>query len=193
MLEEDLSEDSPCRKRVKAVAEQVDRLDRITRRYLDVGRPKAVARREAVELNALVEKCLGFLSGEIQASRVEVELKLGEGCVVRGDPDAVSQVVFNLVKNSLEALRGHEGRRLLTLTTRREGAVVHCLVADTGPGIITEVRERLFEPFVTSKPAGHGLGLSVSRQICIDHGGELRVVSAAEASTAFEFSLGAHS
>ncbi|MBI3556748.1 MAG: hypothetical protein HY074_10835, partial [Deltaproteobacteria bacterium] len=191
MLQEDLAaiaDASGCGQRVSAIADQVDRLERITRRYLDVGRTQS-KRREPVDLNAVVEKSVQFLSRELQAAQIVVELRLADGeCEVGGDSDAVSQVLFNLVRNAIEALRERSGVRRLVVTTWREAEVVRCRISDSGPGIAPELVGRIFEPFVTNKVAGHGLGLSVSRQICIEHGGEMKLLPSADGAT-FEFSI----
>jgi signal transduction histidine kinase len=87
------------------------------------------------------------------------------------DRGLLRQAVVNLMKNGLEALsRGGE----LTLSSRRDGDHVEISVSDTGAGIADEVARRLFEPFFTTKPQGSGLGLSITRQITEEHGGELR-------------------
>lgn len=196
LLEEDVAETvaedkrAAVAARVGAVAEQVQRLERITRRYLDVKRTGATVARDAVDLHGVIEKCLAFLSGELQAARIRVELDFkAPDAVVGGDADALSQVVFNLVRNAIDALRATaDAGRVLTIRTWLENGRVAVSVRDTGPGVSAAVRSRLFEPFVTDKAAGHGLGLSVSRQICIEHGGELRLLES-EGGAEFEFMI----
>jgi signal transduction histidine kinase len=174
--------------RATGLGEQVQRLERITRRYLDWNAGVS-AGREPVDLHAVIERCVSFLGAEIQAAQVRLELKLNAApSTILGDADGLGQVLMNLIRNSLEALREEEGPREITIETEIDGEVVQARVSDSGPGVAARVRERLFEPFVTDKAAGNGLGLSVSRQICIEHGGELRHV-AGEAGASFEFSL----
>jgi signal transduction histidine kinase len=208
MLEEDLLDadsngalSKSARIRVQAVSEQIERLERITRRYLDVVQPE-VHGHNPVDLHQLVEKSLAFLNAEIQVARVRVELDLdSESAMVSGDADALSQVLFNLIRNALEAMKElPEDKRVLKLVTATETVTgtenrkqITVQVQDSGPGLSREVHPRVFEPFVTDKPNGHGLGLSISRQICISHGGELRCVSAVGEGAAFEFSLPLHS
>ena len=80
---------------------------------------------------------------------------------------------MNLMRNAVEAMAGSE-RRELTVSAVRAGAMVEIRVSDIGPGLPEQVRARLFEPFVTTKRDGMGVGLSVCRTIVEAHGGELR-------------------
>lgn len=85
----------------------------------------------------------------------------------------IQQVLINLMRNALEAMRDSERRELQVRTRRNGGEHVVIEVADTGPGISQEIAARLFEPFVTSKENGMGIGLSISRRIVEAHGGSL--------------------
>ena len=81
--------------------------------------------------------------------------------------------MFNLVRNAIEAM-GNSARRVLTIrTTVNADDMVEISVADTGHGLAPDIRSRLFEPFVTSKPDGLGIGLSICRAIIEAHGGRL--------------------
>lgn len=101
------------------------------------------------------------------------------------DEELVEQVLINLLLNAMQALEGRDGARI-TLRARigDEGRPV-VEVCDNGPGILPEVRERIFVPFFTTKPTGSGIGLSLSRQIMRLHGGTLSVRSAPGAETVF--------
>ena len=100
----------------------------------------------------------------------------------------IQQVALNLIRNAIEAMDGSL-RRILTLTVRRNGAMAAFSVADTGPGISPEVAERLFQPFVTSKASGMGIGLSISRTIVEAHGGTITAHPNHGGGTVFEFTL----
>ncbi len=88
------------------------------------------------------------------------------------DKVQIQQVLLNLMRNAIEAMAGQPSRTL-TITATRRGARVDVTVADTGPGLPAAVRERLFQPFVTTKADGLGIGLSICRTIIEAHGGEL--------------------
>ena len=89
------------------------------------------------------------------------------------DKIQIQQVLLNLMRNAVEAM-ADSARRELTISARRAGDMVEISVADTGPGLPEQVRARLFQPFVTTKADGMGVGLSVCRAIVEAHGGELR-------------------
>ncbi len=110
---------------------------------------------------------------------------VGQGVklTLRFDPEAehavidkvqIQQVLFNLLRNAVEAMEASP-RRELTIATAFAGTMVEISVADTGPGLPEAVRGNLFQPFVTTKPTGMGVGLSICRAIAEAHGGELRV------------------
>jgi len=100
----------------------------------------------------------------------------------------VQQVLINLMRNAMEAMRESE-RRELVVRTVVEGRDVVVEVADTGPGISQEVLERLFQPFVTSKASGMGIGLSISKRIIEAHGGRISASRNDSGGATFRFSL----
>jgi two-component system sensor kinase FixL len=104
------------------------------------------------------------------------------------DKIQIQQVLLNLMRNAVEAMAG-SARRELSITTVRAGDMVEISVADTGPGLPESVRARLFQPFVTTKSSGMGVGLSVCRTIVEAHGGELRVEDGAGGGTVFLFTV----
>jgi two-component system sensor kinase FixL len=101
----------------------------------------------------------------------------------------IEQVVFNLVRNAMEAMAGHT-RRVLTIATdlNTEG-LIQVSIADTGPGLPSVIRARLFEPFVTTKASGLGVGLSICRVIIEAHGGLLLAEDNPGGGTIFRFTL----
>ena len=101
----------------------------------------------------------------------------------------IQQVLINLVRNAMEAMRDSERRELLVRTVAGSRGAVTVEVSDTGPGISDEIAARLFQPFVTSKPGGMGIGLSISRRIVEAHGGELSASRNADGGATFRFSL----
>ncbi|MDH3661445.1 MAG: PAS domain S-box protein [Alphaproteobacteria bacterium] len=101
----------------------------------------------------------------------------------------IQQVVMNLVRNSVEALADVEDRMLTVRTHQTADAAVQIDVIDAGPGLPDEVAQRLFQPFVTTKPGGIGIGLSICKGIVDAHGGRLWTTANPEGGTAFHISL----
>jgi two-component system sensor kinase FixL len=101
----------------------------------------------------------------------------------------IQQVIMNLVRNSIDALADVERRELAVRTSLADGAAVQIDVLDTGSGLAEEVAERLFQPFVTTKPDGIGIGLSICRSIVDAHAGRLWASANPDGGTIFHVSL----
>lgn len=101
----------------------------------------------------------------------------------------IQQVLLNLVRNAIEAMHGCDRKELTVTTSAANDGMVEISVADTGHGISEEIAERLFQPFVTTKPAGMGVGLSISKRIIEAHGGEMWAEPNHGGGTIFRFTL----
>jgi two-component system sensor kinase FixL len=145
--------------------------------------------RRAENLNALVEEALAIALLGARQSGVHVTLDLDRNMTpILVDGVQLQQVVLNLVRNAIEAMQEVEPREL-QIVTRLTGSGAEITVADTGPGIAPEVAERLFQPFATTKKAGMGLGLSISREIVEAHDGELTAAPRPAGGTVFRVRL----
>ena len=105
------------------------------------------------------------------------------------DQIQIQQVILNLVRNSVEALRQMPQREIAFRTAVSEDGFVEVVISDTGPGLPPEILDRLFQPFVTTKPNGTGIGLSISRSIIEAHGGRLSTVPNPACGATFRFTL----
>lgn len=112
-----------------------------------------------------------------------------EDDLVIADRVQIQQVLINLMRNGMEAMRDSEVKSLTVTTRRVDGDRLKVEVADTGPGIADDIAPQLFQPFVTSKPNGMGVGLSISRRIIESHGGELTVRRNEAGGATFTFTL----
>jgi signal transduction histidine kinase/streptogramin lyase len=129
----------------------------------------------AIDLSALVREMLPLVRRELQNNRVELELALAEPLPpVEGLRVQLGQIVVNLVVNACEALAHEEGDRRITISTMARDRQVALVVRDNGPGLPADVAARVFEPFVTTKAEGLGVGLAICRSIAERHGGHLR-------------------
>lgn len=112
-----------------------------------------------------------------------------DGAAVLVDRVQIQQVLTNLMRNAIEAMRDTPRRELIVRTSVNDGRSIQVEVADTGSGIADEIAERLFQPFVTSKAGGMGIGLSISRRIIQSHGGDLTYHRNDAGGATFRFTL----
>lgn len=159
----------------KQIVDAVDRLDRMTTETLDFARGGGkLVRRSVVVAELLAELCAGL--GEEQPGLTVVrDFDLPAATRACVDVDKLRRALGNLAANSRDAM---QGRGRFQVQARLDGAARLVLdLADEGPGIPAEIRERLFEPFVTlGKKQGTGLGLAVARRFVEDHGGSLELL-----------------
>jgi two-component system, LuxR family, sensor kinase FixL len=175
----------------KAV-EQVDRAAQIIRRLREFV-SKGDTERRVESLPKIIDEAsaLALVGARSQGVKAEITLDpAAETAFV--DKIQVQQVLVNLVRNAVEAMSAST-RRHLTLATRRTGDMIEVKVVDTGPGIADHIKARLFEPFVTSKATGMGVGLSICRSIIEAHGGRLWAEDNPDGGTVFRFTVPAPS
>lgn len=109
--------------------------------------------------------------------------------LVLADKVQIQQVVLNLIRNAIEAMESSERRELAVSTEQEPGGMVVVSVADTGPGIAPEISSQLFQPFITTKRTGMGVGLSISRTIIEAHGGRIWVEPRPGGGAVFRFTM----
>jgi two-component system, LuxR family, sensor kinase FixL len=105
------------------------------------------------------------------------------------DKVQIQQVVVNLMRNAIEAMEVSHRRELTISAAMNEDSTVAVSIIDTGPGIAPEIADRLFQPFVTTKAQGMGVGLSICRSIVEAHNGKLWVEANPEGGTIFRFTV----
>jgi two-component system, LuxR family, sensor kinase FixL len=171
---------------------QIDHAAGVVRRMRDFlrrGRPHS----STINVRDLLADALALAGSEMTSKRVSVTLDVSDDLhVVHGDAVQLQQVVLNLLRNAMEAIedaRMRDGR--ITVAARRLEAPdrIEISVMDSGPGIATEMIERLFHPLVTSKTDGLGLGLSICASILQTHGGRIWLHAGNAGATEFRFSL----
>ena len=147
--------------------------------------------REAVALNDVIASVLELAAIDASANHAHINTELAAGLPsVLVDPVQTQQVCLNLIRNAIDAMMElPESERVLHIETRLGEEGVEAVFTDRGPGVATTMRERLFQPFQTTKPDGMGMGLSISFSIISAHGGSLRYSDVAQGGARFTIIL----
>ncbi|MEO7222572.1 MAG: PAS domain S-box protein [Devosia sp.] len=142
------------------------------------------------DIKNLIEEAgaLALVGSRERGIRTEFDFTPNSDTVL-ADRVQVQQVLTNLMRNAMEAMKDSEKKELRVRTLPSEGQRVTVEVSDTGPGISEEIAAQLFQPFVTTKPGGMGIGLSISRRIIQSHGGDLVVRKNEAGGATFSFTL----
>ena len=155
------------------LSEEISRLDASLQSFLDYARPPRIAKSD-VDLGTVAEKTRQLLAGRAEQQSICVSIQQPQGpVVVHADPEQLRQLLLNLSLNALDAI-GHDGKIEIRVQPAEQGGAI-VRVIDSGAGISQAVRNRLFEPFVSTKESGTGLGLTTCRRIVEDHGGRIDV------------------
>jgi signal transduction histidine kinase len=153
---------------------EVNRLDSIVTQFLRAIRPSRPQLRPE-SLNTIIEEAVRFFTPEIQDRNIVVEQELRSDLpLLQLDRDQMKQAFYNVIKNSLEAMKRHG---TLHIRTDMDDTNVIVSFVDTGSGMSAGNLSRVFEPYFTTKPSGSGLGLLIVRRIVREHGGELSIES----------------
>lgn len=175
-----------------SVGEELERLGRFTQQFTSFARlPQP---RTAVhDLGTVVEEFVGTFAGAWANLTLRFESP-GKPLPAALDRDMLRQVLVNLCDNSSLAIKSQgdgEGRGTVILRPGEVGRNVFLDVADDGPGISPEIRSRVFEPYVTTRQVGEGmgLGLAICKKILLDHGGDLEVTGSSGAGTTFRLTF----
>ena len=170
-------------------ADQALRAGQIIRRLRDfVARGETERRVEDVKKLVEEASALALVGAKDSGVRVRFDLAPGADFVL-ADKVQVQQVLLNLIRNAIEAMEGCDRRDLVVATARAPDHMIEISVADTGSGISPEISAQLFQPFVTTKAHGTGVGLSISRTIIEAHGGSIAPRPNSGGGTVFSFTL----
>jgi signal transduction histidine kinase len=173
------------------ISEEIRHVDTIVQNFLEFSRPPKL-KMQTISPSTVVDMAIQLLVHRLKSYDVEVKLRRGEPLPeVMADPEQLKEVMVNLMVNACEAME-HGGtieieEQVAMLKPDRPAAVIR--IRDNGPGMPEAVREKIFQPFYTTKDEGTGLGLSIALRIIQEHKGQLDVSSAEGQGTTFIVNL----
>jgi signal transduction histidine kinase len=183
------------------IEHEIQRMETCIQTFLDFARPPRAERRRC-DLNDRIRRALALVEGRARRQGVVLHADLPtESVLVDIDAEQIQQVLLNLLLNSLDAMPGGGTVRLAVTrsTWPADGnghtsglPALEVRIEDTGPGIAPHIRQRLFEPFVSSKETGLGLGLSICKRLIEAHGGSIHGENSREGGAVFRFFLPAN-
>ncbi len=163
---------------------EVRNLSSMVTAFLNFARPQPL-QMEDVSLNELVEECAKELEPLFNERQVKLTIDSADRTVVRADERMLRQAILNLLRNAAEAIPEHKSERSVFLEVRERTLII----TDTGTGIPPAQLPKIFIPFFTTKPKGHGIGLALTHRIVTDHGGTLTAANSPDGGAVFTIKL----
>lgn len=177
---------------IEVVSEEMRRLDNIVRNFLEFSRPPKL-KMQSVRISDLMSMTLALLHHRLKIAGVVVERRTQEDLPpVNADPELLKEVLVNFIVNACDAMDDKGGKiriQEMEAVAEHVGRAVVVRIQDTGPGVPEEIRDRVLEPFFTTKAEGTGLGLSIARRIIEEHGGRIDLSSPDSGGATFSISI----
>lgn len=180
---------------IDVIAEEVTRLDRVVKTFLDFTRPVELTLSD-IDLRELLAELSRLVEPQAAAAMVTINFQTEPNVVfeMRGDRDLLKQALLNVIVNAIEAMEKPDGGgggilriKLDSLISSRQGRQAVIAISDSGPGIPPEAKDRVFQLYYTTKPRGSGIGLALAFRIAQLHGGKIEFSSNPAQGTTFLF------
>ncbi|MEM7646945.1 MAG: ATP-binding protein, partial [Pseudomonadota bacterium] len=165
------------------VSKEIDRLNNLITEFLDFAKPEAPLE-DHIDLATLIEETALFIKNDNQKSAVKIDFDLEQGVLILGNRDKLRQAFLNIMVNGVQAMDSIESPQL-HLSVKKQGKFVFVSIKDRGTGMSEELKERIFEPFHTTKHKGTGLGLAITHSIIEAHNADVFVESEEGQGTEF--------
>jgi len=165
--------------KVKQILGQIqsasNKIESVIRRVMDFAKP-GEPKLTLIDLNGPVTEAINLSAVTMRKSGIALEKALSENLpLCNADPTLIEEMVLNLLTNAAGAMKTMEEGKEIVVTSSVEGDDIILTVSDSGPGIAPEIKDKIFDPYFTTKSDGTGIGLSISHRIVTDHGGSLTV------------------
>jgi signal transduction histidine kinase len=157
---------------LQAIYDESLRLSRTVNDFLDYAKP-VKPRTDKVDLAVLVDEVMRFLEPQCEAQECSLTKTVRGRPLVSGDPDLLYRAFYNLMANSLEALRSSDKDAQVRVDLHENNGSVEVVISDTGPGFSEANLDKIADPFFTTKDSGTGLGLAIVENILAGHGAEM--------------------
>jgi len=176
---------------------EVRSLSEMVNSFLNFARPQPL-HLEEVSIKELLAECVSELQGLFQELRVELQANIADNALVPADERMLRQALLNLLRNGAEAIPEDSDQRRVSVRITTDNAPagkkwVQVEIRDTGTGIPTAQMQKIFIPFFTTKPKGHGVGLALTHRVVTQHGGTLSASNSPEGGAVFTLKLPADS
>ncbi|WP_309399177.1 GAF domain-containing protein [Cerasicoccus maritimus] len=186
----DFSPDDPRNKDTEVISEKIEQLEEIVGRVLSFGKSRT-GMHALYDLNTLVDETILLVRLKAEQSGVELVFERSKTPLsVEAHKGQIQQVILNLVLNAFQAMP-HGGK--VTVAVKRDDnphqPMGYVVVSDNGTGVPENLRDRIFQSFLSGRSEGSGLGLAISKQIIKSHRGEISLVETGEAGTIFQFTM----
>ncbi len=170
----------------RVIEEEIERINKMVARLLDYSRPKE-PRVEMMDINKILDETILLLEHRIGQQKIEVKRSYSQIPPLEADPERLRQAFLNLSLNALDAMPSGGA---LTISTRAPGGEsVQVKISDSGNGIPSRIKNKIFLPFITTKEAGLGLGLSIVHRAIEEHRGTIKVESRKNKGTTFTIKI----
>jgi len=172
------------------IAEEIRHIDQIVQNFLEFSRPPKL-KMQTIYPSTVVDHTLQLLEHRLKSYDVDIIVNRNRFMpVVEADPEQLKEVLVNIIVNACEAMtKGGTVTLEEDVIIERHGQTAIIRICDTGPGITESIRDRVFQPFFTTKDEGTGLGLSIAARIIEEHGGRLNVTSEEGKGASFVIAL----
>ncbi len=175
-------------KLVKIIYSEVKRIDKTVSNFLKFAKPEVI-HPEYFNLSEFFEQISGQFVSELGEKGVALSITVSEDCRVRWDRNQIQQVVINLIRNSVEAMKRGGNITIMAVKQPSGERPVEIIVEDNGPGIPAEILPKIFNLYFTTKPEGTGIGLSVVQKIIDEHGGIIFIDSSIKEGTSIHMQM----
>jgi two-component system sensor histidine kinase PilS (NtrC family) len=181
------SEPEQTAKLMGIVTKEIDRLNHLITEFLDFAKPEAPME-DRIDLAQLLEETSQFLKNDLGNQNLKIQTEFSENLIILGNRDKLRQAFLNIIVNAIQAMQDIS-EPILFLSVQKHGDLAWVSIKDKGMGIPEKIKDRIFEPFHTTKNKGTGLGLAITHSIVESHGADILVESEEGRGTEFRLSF----